>query len=231
MALDGPILESWTPSGTGWGGNGRETAFLMEEIQRLVHEYREWFYLITVVWTFFEGETFVLLAGTACANGLIDPLWLGASAWLGSYLGDQCWFFLGRKCGPLLLRRFPNWRPGVSMVHRWLEKWDTIFILTFRFIYGVRNFSSVAIGLSDFGIARFMILNFISAGVWAATFVSLGYLFGHEISRLMGGWAERIELSALGIFLTVVIAVLLVSRWRARQAKRAALVAAQRTSG
>jgi membrane protein DedA with SNARE-associated domain len=201
----------------------------MEEMQRLVHEYREWFYLITIAFTFFEGETFVLLAGTACASGMLDPFWLGASAWIGSYLGDQCWFLLGRKCGPLLLRRFPNWRPGISMVHRWLDRWGTIFILTFRFIYGVRNFSSVAIGLSDFSVTRFMILNFISAGVWAVTFVSLGYLFGHEISRLMGNWGEGIELTALGIFLAVVITILLVSRWRARRVKRAAaLVAAER---
>jgi membrane protein DedA with SNARE-associated domain len=200
----------------------------MEEILRLVHEYREWFYLITVAWTFFEGETFVLLAGAACANGLLDPLWLGACAWLGSYLGDQCWFFLGRKCGPLLLRRFPDWRPGVNMVHRWLERWDTLFILTFRFIYGIRNFSSVAIGLSDFGIARFMILNFIAAGIWATIFVSAGYLFGHEIGQLMGPWAEWIEVGALGLFLAVVLTVLLVSRLRARRAKRAALLVVER---
>ncbi|HVJ52253.1 MAG TPA: DedA family protein [Aliidongia sp.] len=200
----------------------------MAEIQRLVHEYREWFYLITIAWTFFEGETFVLLAGTACASGLIDPVWLVASAWLGSYLGDQCWFFLGRKCGPLLLRRFPDWRHGIDMVHRWLERWDTIFILTFRFIYGIRNFSSVAMGLSDLNVFRFMILNFIAAGIWAVTFVGAGYLFGHEMSHLLGNWGEGIELVALGIFLTVVITVLLVSRWRARRAKRAALITAER---
>ena len=199
----------------------------MEEIQRLVHEYREWFYLITIAWTFFEGETFVLLAGAVCAQGTIDPLWLTICAWIGSYAGDQTWFFLGRKCGPLLLRRFPDWRPSVSMVHRWLEKWDTIFILTFRFIYGIRNFSSVAIGLSDFGVARFMVLNFIAAGIWSVTFVGAGYLFGHEISRMMGSWAEEVELGALGIFLVAVVTILFVSRWRARRAKRAAHLATQ----
>jgi membrane protein DedA with SNARE-associated domain len=200
----------------------------MEEITRLIHQYRDWFYLITIAWTFFEGETFVLLAGAVCANGLIDPFKLTACAWIGSYMGDQCWFFLGRKCGPLLLRRFPDWQHGIDMVHRWLERWDTIFILTFRFIYGIRNFSSVAIGLSDLSIARFMILNFIAAGIWSITFVSVGYLFGHELGRMMGKWAETIELVALGVFLVVVVAVLLVTRWRSRRAKRLALLPAER---
>jgi membrane protein DedA with SNARE-associated domain len=200
----------------------------MEEIQRLIHEYREGFYLITVIWTFFEGETFVLLAAAVAANGSIDPIKLTLCAWLGSYLGDQTWFFLGRKCGPLLLRRFPDWQHSIDMVHRWLERWGTVFILTFRFVYGVRNFSSIAIGLSDLSIARFMTLNFVAAGIWAVTFVSAGYLFGHELGRMMGSWAETIELAALGVFLLAMATILLVSRWRSRRAKRVALLPAER---
>jgi membrane protein DedA with SNARE-associated domain len=200
----------------------------MEYIQRLIHEYREWFYLITVVWTFFEGETFVLLAAAVASNGEIDPFMLGGCAWTGSYLGDQCWFFVGRLAGPYLLRRFPDWQHGIDMVHRWLERWDTIFILTFRFIYGIRNFSSVAIGLSDLGVVRFMILNFIAAGIWSVVFVGTGYVCGHELGRVMGAWAETIELGALGVFAVVITAVLLITRWRARRAKRLALLPAER---
>jgi membrane protein DedA with SNARE-associated domain len=200
----------------------------MEEIQGLINEHREWFYLITVIWTFFEGETFVLLAAAVAANGMIDPIKLTFAAWIGSYAGDQCWFFLGRKCGPLLLRRFPDWQHGIDMVHRWLERWGTVFILTFRFIYGIRNFSSVAIGLSDLGIARFMILNFVAAGIWAVTFVSAGYFFGRELDHVLGQWAETIELVALGVFLIVVFTILLVTRWRSRRAKRLALLPAER---
>jgi membrane protein DedA with SNARE-associated domain len=214
----------------------------MEEIQRIFHDwhewfslithhpdqYRGWFYLITVIWTFFEGETFVLLAGAFSANGLVDPFILGGCAWLGSYLGDQCWFFLGRICGPFMLRRFPDWQHSIDMVHRWLERWDTIFILTFRFIYGIRNFSSIAIGLSDLSIPRFMVLNFIAAGIWAVAFVSMGYLFGRELGRMLGHWTQTIELGALGVFLVSVIGILLVTRWRARRAKRMALLPAER---
>ena len=190
--------------------------------------YRGWFYLITVIWTFFEGETFVLLAGAFCASGLIDPFILGACAWMGSYLGDQCWFFLGRKFGPMLLRRYPDWQHSIDMVHRWLERWDTIFILTFRFIYGIRNFSSVALGLSDLGVLRFMVLNFIAAGIWSVVFVSVGYFFGHELSQMLGRWAQSIELAALGVFVVSVIAIMLVSRWRSRRAKRVALLPVER---
>ncbi len=205
--------------------DGREW---ISEITRHPDQYRGWFYLITVIWTFFEGETFVLLAGAFCASGLIDPFILGACAWMGSYMGDQCWFFLGRKFGPVLLRRYPDWQHSIDMVHRWLERWDTIFILTFRFIYGIRNFSSVALGMSDLGVARFMVLNFIAAGIWAVVFVSVGYLFGNGLSHMLGHWAQSIELAALGIFVVAVIAVMLISRWRSRRAKRMALLPVER---
>ena len=205
--------------------DGREW---ISEITRHPDQYRGWFYLITVIWTFFEGETFVLLAGAFCASGLIDPFILGACAWMGSYMGDQCWFFLGRKFGPVLLRRYPDWQHSIDMVHRWLERWDTIFILTFRFIYGIRNFSSIALGLSELGVLRFMVLNFIAAGIWSVVFVSVGYFFGHELSHMLGRWAQSIELAALGIFVVAVITIMLVSRLRSRRAKRVALLPVER---
>ena len=79
----------------------------MSEVQRYIAEYHDWFYLITLVWTFFEGESFVILAGAVAAKGLLDPFALIACSWLGSWLGDQCWFFVGRYFGKRLLSRFP----------------------------------------------------------------------------------------------------------------------------
>ena len=99
-------------------------------------------YLIVFGWTFFEGETIVLFAAFAAAQGLLDPLLLVVCAGLGSYLGDQCYFWLGRQYGVRLLKRFPSWRPGVESALSWLERYDAWFILSFRFIYGVRNVSS-----------------------------------------------------------------------------------------
>jgi membrane protein DedA with SNARE-associated domain len=194
----------------------------MIEVHRYVAEYHQWFYLITVAWTFFEGESFVLLAGAVAAQGTIDPVLLCVCAWIGSYLGDQCWFFLGRYFGHLVVRRFPEWRTGIDTVHRWLDRWDVLFILTFRFIYGIRNFSSAAIGLSEFSTTRFMILNFVSAGIWAVSFVGIGYLFGHAIVRIMGEWASDIELGVLCLFAVVVIGGWGYGRYRRYKAKDAA---------
>jgi membrane protein DedA with SNARE-associated domain len=194
----------------------------MTEVHRYIAEYHDWFYLITIAWTFFEGESFVVLAGAVAAQGALDPVLLCICSWIGSYMGDQCWFFVGRYFGHLVVKRFPEWQTGIDTVHRWLDRWDVLFILTFRFIYGVRNFSSAAIGLSQISATRFMILNFISAGIWSVSFVGVGYLFGHAIVRLLGEWASTIELGVLAIFVVVVIGGWVLGRQRRRRAKDAA---------
>src|SRR5881275_719161 len=144
---------------------GRKRAGM--DINQLIADNGACFYAIAFIWTFLEGETVILFAGFAAAQGLIDPFLLLAAAWLGSFSGDQCYFWLGRQFGTRLLDRFPRWRHGVDSALHWLERYDTGFILSFRFIYGVRNFSSFALGVSAVKWDRFLRLNFVAAGVWA----------------------------------------------------------------
>jgi membrane protein DedA with SNARE-associated domain len=30
---------------------------------------------------------------------VLDPVWLYGAAWGGTFLGDQCWFYVGRRYG------------------------------------------------------------------------------------------------------------------------------------
>src|ERR1044071_5359196 len=170
---------------------------------QLIADYGMYFYLLVFIWTFFEGETIVLFAGFAAAQGLLDPLLLLVCAGLGSYLGDQCYFWLGRNYGVRLLKRFPGWRPGVENALSWLERYDVWFILSFRFIYGVRNFSSFALGLSAVRWDRFLRLNFAAAGLWAASFVGAGYFLGHAFRAVLGDIARSFSIVMLAVFVII----------------------------
>src|SRR5437588_2041 len=79
------------------------------DINQLIAHNGACFYAIAFIWTFLEGETVILFAGFAAAQGLVDPLLLLAVAWLGSFSGDQCYFWLGRRFGVRLLDRFRRW--------------------------------------------------------------------------------------------------------------------------
>ena len=178
------------------------------------------FYLITLVWTFLEGETVVLFAGFAAAQGLVDPWLLLIAAWLGSFSGDQCYFWLGRQFGIRLLNRFPRWRQGVDSALYWLERYDAGFILSFRFIYGVRNFSSFALGLSAVHWQRFLRLNLLAAGLWAASFIAVGYFLGHAFRTVLGDIARSFSLVMLGVFVAIGTGMWLVHRLQRRRTVR-----------
>src|SRR6266480_4614371 len=142
------------------------------DINQLIADNGACFYVIAFIWTFLEGETVILFAGFAAAQGLVDPMLLLTAAWLGSFSGDQCYFWLGRRFGVRLLDRFPRWRHGVDAALHWLERYDTGFILSFRFIYGVHLFLSYDLYLSAVRWIRFLWLNFFVTWMWAARFVA-----------------------------------------------------------
>ena len=123
------------PGAIGQGRNGSGM-----DISQLIADNGACFYLIAFIWTFLEGETFVLFAAFAAAQGLLNPALLFSATWLGSFSGDQTYFWIGRYFGLRLLNRFPKWRYGVESALYWLERYNTGFILSFRFIYGDTKF-------------------------------------------------------------------------------------------
>ncbi|MGG5811568.1 DedA family protein [Falsiroseomonas sp. CW058] len=149
-------------------------------------------YVAAAMWAFFEGETFVLVAAAAGATtGLIDPWVLMVSVWLGSFAGDQTWFTLGRRFGPAAVKRIPGAERRVAQASALLEKYGTLFVLTFRFLYGIRNVASAACGIARMDWGRFAVLNFIAAGIWAASFTWAGWFLGALLGpeRLLWGLA------------------------------------------
>ncbi len=155
----------------------------MEFLQSLLADYGLW---IVLLGTFLEGETIVVLAGFAAHKGLLDPYAVAAMAFAGSFAGDQMWFFLARRYRSHHFISKNTERPAFKRVLLMLEKRPTLFILSFRFIYGIRNISPVAIGLSGISALRFFTLNVIAAGIWAVTFTLLGFVFSNTIESVLG---------------------------------------------
>lgn len=178
-------------------------------LESLLAEYGYWLIFAA---TFIEGESVVLIAGVAAAAGHLSLPWVFIAAYIGSYLGDQLWFHVGRRYGKRLLERFPRFQSPANRVFRLLERYDTGFILTFRFVYGVRNVTPFALGMSNVSALRFAVLNCVAAGMWAITFSGAGYLFGHAVIAVVGDMKAYIGyvllalvLVALGLWLFKVL--------------------------
>jgi membrane protein DedA with SNARE-associated domain len=130
-----------------------------------------------------------------------------------------------------LLLRYPKWRGGVETALDLLRRYDTWFILSFRFIYGVRNVASFAMGTSGVRPLRFAALNFIAAFIWALSFAGFGYVFGQALERLIGDIILAFGVTMLTMFALVFIGAYVARRRQARRATQAAVTASPAERG
>ena len=164
-------------------------------------------YWAVLAGTFFEGETVPVLAGFAAHQGLLRLDLVVLCAFAGSFAGDQVWFWMGRRYGRRWLDKHPQSAAAAERVGRLLDRWGDAFVLSFRFLYGLRTVSPIAIALSSISPLRFAALNLISAAVWAVAVGVVGYVFGQAIQGLIGdlkAWEHRI-LAAAGIALALYV--------------------------
>ena len=135
-------------------------------------------YIALFIGVFLEGETVLIAAGFAARLGHLSLTWVILIAFAGSLAGDQFYFFLGRIKGKAFLQRRPRWQAKVKKVWALFERYRTLVILGFRFMYGLRSVTPFAFGLSAISGIRFFILNATGAAVWSVAVGFVGYLFG-----------------------------------------------------
>jgi membrane protein DedA with SNARE-associated domain len=167
-------------------------------------------YFILFLWALLEGETALLLAGFAVQQGKLN-LWLTLGvATIGAFIGDQFWFHVARRHGKAWLLRRPRIMERALTAQRLLERHATLFILSFRFIYGMRNLGAMVIGISDIGVRRFVTLNFIAALIWAVAVIMAGYLFGGAAVAMLENVNSVARMVAA---IVVVIAIAVAASW------------------
>ncbi len=169
-------------------------------------------YLAILAGTFLEGETIVIIAGYLSTKGMLNPWLVALCAFSGSFCSDQLMFMLGRYKGPSVLKRFPRLDKNTEKARRLLLKYETVLILGFRFVYGVRNVTPILLGTSGVSHLKFLALNFIGGVVWALTFTFAGYYFGRAVTHYMENIAN-VEVWIIG----GVVALAIFFWWRSRR--------------
>jgi len=165
-----------------------------------------------------EGETVVFTGGLLVHQQLL-PFWgTVLSAAIGSACWDQLLFFAGRhwREHPRVQRLIA--RPGVSHAMAAFHRRPKLYTFGFRFLYGMRTISPLAIGSSAMPARQFVLLNLVAALVWATALTTIGYFLGHALAPLLGR-LHNLEHLLVRIGIAAVIAVAigwLVHRWAKR---------------
>lgn len=173
-------------------------------------------YLTIFVGTFLEGESILILGGYAAHEGYLQLPQVLLAAFCGSFFGDQLYFVIGRWYGRQLLERWPRWKARIVRVDDLIRRYQTIFILGFRFLYGLRTITPFVLGAGSVHVIRFVILNALGAVLWTLSIGATGYLFGELITR----WAGHIKQFEPYYFSLLIVGALGLSYVMHRRAKQ-----------
>ena len=162
---------------------------------------------------FLEGETIVLLAGAAAHLGLLDLRAVVGAAALGAFAGDNFFFFLGRRYGEDVTKRYAWMAATVPRIDQLLSRWRWGAVVALRFMYGLRTAGPMLIGAGTMPALEFVTANALGALLWAMLIGGIGFVGGRAVEALLGdiAHAEKIVLAvavAIGVLAIVIRSLL-----------------------
>ncbi len=171
-------------------------------------------YLAIFLGSLLEGEVILVLAGYAAHQGYLSLPLVMLIACCGGTLGDQIFFFTGRRWGTFFLHKLPgSLQTRAERVNGLLLRYDAWLIVAVRFMYGLRIAGPIVIGMSTVSAHRFLRFNVLGAAIWAILIPGVGFVFGESMQRLLGPGARLEEYGAL-LVMTIIAVVLVVHRLR-----------------
>jgi membrane protein DedA with SNARE-associated domain len=162
------------------------------------------------------GELAVVLGGVLAGRGQMELPLLVAVVWAAAVAGDGCGFLLGRRLGrPFLVRhgaRLGATPARLEQVERFFDRHGAKAIVIGRFVGIVRAMGPFTAGASGMRPGQFIAADVVGAGLWAATFTLLGYVFANSVGALVDV-LHQAQLAA-GVALAAALVVVVVVRRR-----------------
>jgi membrane protein DedA with SNARE-associated domain len=144
---------------------------------------------------------FALFAGYAASAGALNIKTLIVVCWIGTFVGDVIRFWIGRRFGTRWLGSFPRVERAVQTAARLADRHYVWMILFHRYPHGIRGVAGFAYGMSRLPWSTFLALNFVAAGLWSVSVVSIGYAFGQVSEKVMSDASSSLGLVMLVLFL------------------------------
>lgn len=131
------------------------------------------------------GETMLLLAAAAAAQGVLPIGAVIAVAASAAIIGDSVGYWIGRRYGLALLTRYGRWL-RITPAH--LDRAQAFFqrhgpktVFLGRFVAMLRVLSAVLAGVSRMPYRVFLAYNALGGIVWATVIGFLGFQFGNQL--------------------------------------------------
>ena len=151
----------------------------------------------------FPGVTLIFLSGFVARTTGESLYFVVLLAAIGSFLGDNFDYFLGKNAGRILENK-PLFAKSVKAVEPLIKRHGIWAIFAGRFSGWSRAWVALASGVVRFPYWKFAMSSFLSALVWTTAWIFGGYLIGGN-RKLLEGLFEKASLFVWVGFITLVI--------------------------
>lgn len=167
----------------------------------------DWGYWAIFFGSLIEGEMIVSLAGVFAYKGLLSFSKIVIISTIATIIGEQICYNVGRFLGGRYIHKFPKFHEKIEIGFKLIHKYQILFILSCRFMYGLRTLSPFIIGAAKVDPIKFSILNVIAAIIWSIISTSIGYGGSYLGHYLGGNCSHYIEYFFVGLFLFVSLTI------------------------
>lgn len=130
------------------------------------------------------GDTLLIPAGLLAAQGKLSLAGVLLIAWIGSVLGSEMGYYVGRKAGRRIFRKRNSLlfrQEYLTKAHKFYGKHGGKAILIARFLPFIRTCAPLVAGATKMNHRAFMAFNIIGGGIWVAITVLASYWLGNII--------------------------------------------------
>lgn len=157
------------------------------------------------------GETALLTAAAYAALGRLNIYGVVIAAAAGAIVGDNAGYWLGRRGGLTLIRRYGK-HVGLSpsrleQLQRFFDRHGARTVFIGRFVAMMRSWTAALAGVARMPYRSFSAYNAMGGITWASTYGALGYLFGRNLPLLERyvGRASLVVAACVAILLVILV--------------------------
>jgi len=134
------------------------------------------------------GESLLIFASVLAGHGDLSLPALLVSAWVGSVLGDNIGFWIGRRFGRAAVLRYGAriglTEPRFDAVEGVFARYGAVTVIFARFINILRQLNGIVAGILGMEWGRFLACNALGAALWVALWVLGAFYLGEHISTI-----------------------------------------------
>jgi membrane protein DedA with SNARE-associated domain len=164
------------------------------------------------------GESAVILAASAAAEGRLDIRAVVAAAFFAAVAGDNVGYLLGRRLGrPVITRygaRFGLTDAAFDRVEAVARRRGPLMVVAARFVVVLRQLNGIVAGTTGMPWPVFLLANAVGAALWVGAWATLAYRFGHSTDIVPFLWHHLNAVMAVAVPLLVVVLAILHFRRR-----------------